>query len=147
MSFSGFSCPRCCHQPLGAFYLVPDARTTPSNVSLQCEFIYEPYVFPCKQRMELRLGYILLCQTANRRTLRVQDRPAAFAPTIEVQYLQSRPTLCDSHSRRSLQEIRAVYFPVLVHDLPISCAQIRSMRAVAFFRHHASTSVRCSATL
>ena len=147
MPSSGFSYPRCCHQPLGAFYLVADVGTAPSNVSLPCEFIYEPCMFPCKQRMELRLGYILLCQTANRRTLRVQDRPAAFAPTIEVQYLQSRPTLCDSHSRRSLQEIRAVYFPVLVHDLPISCAQIRSMRAVAFFRHHASTSVRCSATL
>ena len=56
------------------------------------------------------------------------------------------PNTYDSHLRRSSPEIRAVYFPVLVHDLPVACAQIRSIRAVAFFRHHASTSVRRSAT-
>ena len=48
------------------------------------------------------------------------------------------PNTYDSHLRRSSPEIRAVYFPVVVHDLPVACAQIRSIRAVAFFRHHAS---------
>ena len=88
MPSSGFSYPRCCHQPLGAFYLVVDVRTALSNVSPPCELIHDPCMFPCEQRMELRLGYILRCQMANQQNIQMQDRPAAFALTLEVQYLQ-----------------------------------------------------------
>ena len=70
-----------------------DVRTAPSNVSPPCALIHDPCVFPCEQRIELRLLYIFLCQMANQQNLRMYDRPAAFALTLEVQYLQSRQTL------------------------------------------------------
>ena len=142
MSSSRFLYPRCCYPPVGAFYLVADLRMAPSNVSLPCELIHEPCMFLCEQRTELRLGYVLLCHTANRQTLRMWDRLAAFALTLDVRYLQSRPTRMMVTHVEVYRNSEWYSF----HDFPVPCAQILSIRAVAFFWHHESTSVRRSAS-
>ena len=69
MSSSWFQYPRGC-SPVGSVNLVADVRTALSNVGQLCGFTHEPCAPSREQPKDQCLSCLLLCQTANRQTVR-----------------------------------------------------------------------------